>query len=174
MSISPASRRGRRALSALTLLLCLLAAAGCAARGRSAAVPTATAPPTLSPLTPTPTATPTLPRTAVSTPKSTATPRPTFTPTVTPTPTAPPTPTVTPTATVSPTFNTLAAPDQTVLQSLAAAWSIDGGASSDDRIDAMQPYCLAYTPRENWWVCTNDDGRVTALHLSAVQAGGSA
>ena len=43
MSVSPASRRGRRALSVLTLLLlCLLAGAGCAARGRSAAVPTAT------------------------------------------------------------------------------------------------------------------------------------
>ena len=36
----------------------------------------------------------------------------------------------------------------------------------------MQPYCLAYTPREHWWVCTNDEGRVTALHLSDVQAGG--
>ena len=73
MSVCPAPRRGRRALSALSLLLlCLLAAAGCAARGRSAAEPTATS-------------TPTLPRTAVSTPKSTATPRPSFTPTVTPT-----------------------------------------------------------------------------------------
>ena len=160
MSVSPFPTVVTRAWRGLLLLLCLLAGAGCAARGRPPAVLTPTAPLTLSPLTPTPTAPPTLPRTAVSTPKSTATPRPTFTPTVTPTPT------------VSPTFNTLAAPAQTVLQSLAAAWSIDGGANSDDRIDAMQPYCRPNTPRENWWVCTNDKGRVTALHLSAVQAGG--
>ena len=75
------------------LLFCLLAAAGSAARGRSAAVPTATF-----------TTTPTLPRTAVSTPKSTATPRPSFTPTVTPTalPTFTATPTFTPTLTLTP------------------------------------------------------------------------
>ena len=42
MFVCPAARRGRRALSALTLLLCLLAGAGCAARNRPAAVPTAT------------------------------------------------------------------------------------------------------------------------------------
>ena len=58
MSVCPAPRRGRRALSALSLLLlCLLAGAGCAARGRSAAVPTATGP--LAPPTSTPTFTPT-------------------------------------------------------------------------------------------------------------------
>ena len=36
----------------------------------------------------------------------------------------------------------------------------------------MQPYCRPHTPRAHWWVCTNDDGRVTALDLRAVQAGG--
>ena len=36
----------------------------------------------------------------------------------------------------------------------------------------MQPYCRPNTPRAHWWVCTNDEGRVTALDLSAVQAGG--
>ena len=106
MSVSPFPTVVTRAWRGLLLLLCLLAAAGCAARGRPAAVPTATAPPTLSPLTPTPTATPTLPRTAVSTPKSTATPRPTFTPTATPrptfTPTETPRPTFTPTLTLTP------------------------------------------------------------------------
>ena len=67
MSVCPASRRGRRALP--LLLFCLLATAGCAARGRSPAVPTATlsviltATPTLAivavpTFTPTPTATP--------------------------------------------------------------------------------------------------------------------
>ena len=73
MSVCPASRRGRRALSICSLLLlCLLAGAGCAARGRSAAVPTATSTPTLS-IRPVPTFTPTAP------------PPPTVTPTFTPT-----------------------------------------------------------------------------------------
>ena len=36
----------------------------------------------------------------------------------------------------------------------------------------MQPYCRPHTPRAHWWVCTNDEGRVTALDLSFVQAGG--
>ena len=140
MSVSPAARRGRRALSALILLLlCLLAGAGCAARDRSAAVLTATGP--LAP--------------------------PTSTPTFTPTPTVPsPAPGL-------PTFKTVAAPDQTVLQSLAAAWAIDAErAPSAARLDAMQPYCRPNTPRAHWWVCTNDEGRVTALDLSFVQAGG--
>ena len=140
MFVSPAARRGRRALSALILLLlCLLAGAGCAARDRSAAVLTATGP--LAP--------------------------PTSTPTFTPTPTVPsPAPGL-------PTFKTVAAPDQTVLQSLAAAWAIDAErAPSAARLDAMQPYCRPNTPRAHWWVCTNDEGRVTALDLSFVQAGG--
>ena len=71
MLVSPVSPRMQRVWRLAGLLLCLLAAAGCAARGRSAAVPT---PPLSIP--------------AVSTPKSTATPRPTFTltppPTITP------------------------------------------------------------------------------------------
>ena len=92
---------------------------------------------------------------------------PTSTPTFTPTPTVPsPAPGL-------PTFKTVAAPDQTVLQSLAAAWAIDAERGpSAARLDAMQPYCRPHTPRAHWWVCTNDEGRVTALDLSFVQAGG--
>ena len=36
----------------------------------------------------------------------------------------------------------------------------------------MLQFCLTNTPPEHWWVCTNDEGRVTALDLRAVQAGG--
>ena len=90
MSVSPAPRRGRRALSALTLLLlCLLAGAGCAARNRPATEPTTVPTPTV-PLAP-----------------------PTSTPTFTPTPT------VSSPAPGLSTFKTVAAPDQTLLQSLA-------------------------------------------------------
>ena len=166
MSVSPAPRRGRRALRALTLLLlCLLAGAGCAARNRPA---TATVPTTV------PTATvPLAPPTSTSTP----TPTPTPTPTVQPTPTVPSPATATPTVSLPApglsTFKTVAAPDQTLLQSLAAAWAIDAGRPSAAWwLDAMQPYCRPHTPRAHWWVCTNDEGRVTALDLSAVQAGG--
>ena len=81
MSVCPAPRRRQRALSALSLLLLCLLAAGCAARGRSAAVPTATF-----------TATPAPVRFLAV---------PTFTPTVTPVPPPTATPTVTPTATVT-------------------------------------------------------------------------
>ena len=96
MSVSPAPRRGRRALRALTLLLlCLLAGAGCAARNRPATEPT-TVPTATVPLAP-----------------------PTSTPTFTPTPT------VSSPAPGLSTFKTVAAPDQTLLQSLAAAWAID-------------------------------------------------
>ena len=88
-------------------------------------------------------------------------------------PTFTPTPTVPSPAPGLPTFKTVAAPDQTVLQSLAAAWAIDAErAPAAARLDAMQPYCRAHTPRAHWWVCTNDEGRVTALDLSFVQAGG--
>ena len=106
MSVSPFPTVVTLAWRCLLLLFCLLAGAGCAARGRPAAVLTATAPPTLSPLTSTPTAPPTLPRPAVSTPKSTATPRPSFTPTATftPTPTLTVAPTAVPTFTATPTF----------------------------------------------------------------------
>ena len=155
MSVSPAPRRGRRALRALTLLLlCLLAGAGCAARNRPATEPT------------------TVP-TAVPTPTVPLAP-PTSTPTFTPTPTVQPTPTVPSPAPGLSTFKTVAAPDQTVLQSLAAAWSIDAARTPADarRLDAMQPYCRPHTPRAHWWVCTNDEGRVTALDLGIVQVSG--
>ena len=90
MSVCPASRRGRRALRALPLLLfCLLATAGCAARGRSAVVPTAT-----------PTATPAPVRFLAV---------PTFTPTVTPTSTVTPPPTLTPSAQAEGVYGDLAA-----------------------------------------------------------------
>ena len=90
MSVSPVLPRIQRVWGfAGLLLLCLLAGAGCAARGRPAAVLTATATATLSPLTlPTFTATPT------------ATPTPTVTPTAVPTSTVTPTPTITPSAQV--------------------------------------------------------------------------
>ena len=90
MSVSPVSPRMQRVWRfAGLLLLCLLAVAGCAARGRSAVVPTAT-----------PTATPAPVRFLAV---------PTFTPTVTPIHTVTPTPTVTPTftPTVTPTPTTV-------------------------------------------------------------------
>ena len=67
----------------------------------------------------------------------------------------------------------MAAPDQAVLLSLAAAWSIDAARRPfQSRVEAMLQFCLTNTTPEHWWVCTNDDGRVTALDLRAVQAGG--
>ena len=75
MSVSPFPTVVTRAWRCLLLLFCLLAAAGCAARGRSAAVPTATftAPPApvrflaVPTFTPTPTLTPTLTATLAAT-----------------------------------------------------------------------------------------------------------
>ena len=90
MSVSPFPTVVTRAWRGLLLLFCLLAGAGCAARGRSAVVPTAT--PTLA-IRAVPTFTPTA--TAIPRPTVTRspTPRPTRFPTITPTPTPSLTPT---------------------------------------------------------------------------------
>ena len=96
MSVSPFPIVATLAWLCLLLLLCLLAA-GCAARGRSTAVPTPTlAPLTVPTFTATPTARPTRRPTFTPTPTLTPTPTPTLTPTVTPTST----PTLTPSAQV--------------------------------------------------------------------------
>ena len=139
----PAPRRMQRVwrLAGL-LLLCLLVAAGCAVRGRSAAAPTVT-----------PTATPAPVRFLAV---------PTFTPT------APaPAPTFTPPSTALPTFNTLAAPDQAVAAEPGGGVVHRRGAPPLP----IQGRChAAVLPHEHHaralvGLRTNDDGRVTALNL---------
>ena len=95
MSVSPVAPRMWWVWPIAALLLCFLAA-GCAARGRSAVVPTAT-----------PTATPAPVRFLAV---------PTFTPTVTPIHTVTPTPTPTLTPTVTPTFTPTVTPTPTTVQ----------------------------------------------------------
>ena len=140
MFVSPAARRGRRALSALILLLlCLLAGAGCAARDRSAAYSRPPCP---------------LPRLRLRPP-------------------SPPPPLSHRPPPAAHFQDRGRPPTRRCCRALAAAWAIDAERGpSAARLDAMQPYCRPHTPRAHWWVCTNDEGRVTALDLSFVQAGG--
>ena len=141
MFVSPAARRGRRALSALSLTVALPAGGRLRERGADPRLYPQLHPP------------PRRPPCAFS-PCPPSHPRP-----------RQPAPTFTPPSTALPTFNTLAAPDQAVLlKPVRRRESIDAARTHfQSRGDAMQQYCLTNTTPEHWWVCTNDDGRVTAL-----------